>query len=720
MDITFTQKGINVSFLGKERLSEGLPILENGIQNFTKITESTKDSSQEFILHNADESKNIILDIKTYKEAQTLVFSISPNEHHSKNGEDYIGLFFNNIPDYKIGTALYKYSPVKAWTHPVQVRSIENLNEEDNQFYLWKYADSTYAAAAPLAGNGYVACIGKDSNHFGAKARSYFNNTHSNNIPVLAIAFGKDPYKVIENLYETSLAHMGRGNNLRKNKTYPPLFESIGWCTWNAFMHEVNEEKIVSGLASFKSHNITIPNLIIDDGWMQVTGGWGLGALSTFEVNTDKFPHGFASFVKKVKSEYNVKEVGVWHAFNGYWSGIDSNSALWKKYQSSMMAYQDRVSWGSKPVATFYMPTAHSNKGEQFYSDWYTYLKGEGISFVKVDNQLIGDRLCENNLPFWEGASQAHANIHAAIQKHFDGTVLNCMDMTVDAVYNFGSSAIARTEEDYFPHVKEYKMTAGNAAIHLLCAGYNSLWFSTMVWPDYDMFETYHEHAQLHAAARAISGGPVYITDIPGNQNFEIIKALTSKDGKIYRTDTPALPTEDCLFQISDPLPFKLFSYVGHTGLILATNAADTDLVHGTLKPSDVKGIKGESFFVFEHFSKAHKILQKEELLSLQIARMQPKLFYIIPIEEGVALVGLVDKYNAPKTIVKSKITARGFTATCTDEGVFSAYCAIPPKKVTINGKLLAADNYRFKEKLFSLNLTTDSSNKETDIEIEF
>ncbi|KAM7268843.1 hypothetical protein ACFE04_011009 [Oxalis oulophora] len=53
--------------------------------------------------------------------------------------------------------------------------------------------------------------------------------------------------------------------------------------------------------------------------------------------------------------------------------------------------------------------------------------------------------------------------------------------------------------------------------------------------------------AEYHGSARAISGGPLYVSDAPGKHNFELLKKLVLPDGSILR----GRPTGDCLF--SDP-----------------------------------------------------------------------------------------------------------------------------------------------------------------------
>lgn len=83
------------------------------------------------------------------------------------------------------------------------------------------------------------------------------------------------------------------------------------------------------------------------------------------------------------------------------------------------------------------------------------------------------------------------------------------------------------------------------------CA-YNSLWMGNFIHPDWDMFQSTHPCAEFHAASRAISGGPIYVSDTVGKHNFPLLKRLAMPDGTILRCEYYALPTRDCLFD--DPL----------------------------------------------------------------------------------------------------------------------------------------------------------------------
>ncbi|CAM9946259.1 unnamed protein product, partial [Phaeothamnion confervicola] len=64
----------------------------------------------------------------------------------------------------------------------------------------------------------------------------------------------------------------------------------------------------------------------------------------------------------------------------------------------------------------------------------------------------------------------------------------------------------------------------------------------------------------MHAASRAISGGPVYISDRPGEHNVDILRRIVLDDGSILRPVSNALPTLDGLFSDPQRTPGSLLS----------------------------------------------------------------------------------------------------------------------------------------------------------------
>lgn len=81
-----------------------------------------------------------------------------------------------------------------------------------------------------------------------------------------------------------------------------------------------------------------------------------------------------------------------------------------------------------------------------------------------------------------------------------------------------------RNSDDFFPNIES------SHPWHIFCNAHNALLTRYLnVVPDWDMFQTSHPYAGFHAAARCVSGGPVYITDEPGKHDVSLIDQMTAK-----------------------------------------------------------------------------------------------------------------------------------------------------------------------------------------------
>lgn len=80
-----------------------------------------------------------------------------------------------------------------------------------------------------------------------------------------------------------------------------------------------------------------------------------------------------------------------------------------------------------------------------------------------------------------------------------------------------------RNSDDFFPNIPE------SHPWHIFANAHNALFTRHLnVLPDWDMFQTSQSHASYHAAARALSGGPILITDVPGQHDVDLIEAMTA------------------------------------------------------------------------------------------------------------------------------------------------------------------------------------------------
>ena len=124
-----------------------------------------------------------------------------------------------------------------------------------------------------------------------------------------------------------------------------------------------------------------------------------------------------------------------------------------------------------------------------------------------------------------------------------------------ETFYGSPGSTLTRTSIDFFPTRPETHSS------HLYTNAQVGLWFGHFMHPDWDMFQSGHIFGAFHAAGRAISGGPVYVSDKPGEHDFALLRKLVCSDGTVLRADGPGLPTPDTL--CVDPLGNRCRSKFG-------------------------------------------------------------------------------------------------------------------------------------------------------------
>ncbi len=699
-------------FDGTDRILGGIPLLENQNIAFAEVKKINPDRIRFIAMeHKID----VQIEHPTVGRNNIVGLYLRTNHGDLVRGSKFGGLFFDGIPAYRKGVAFWRYKPWNSWTKPVRVTDPGLMETWDVQCFYWQYEDNLYGAAIPLSGQGFRTTLGGETGKFGSKAVSYDGQFQSDTIPAMVIGFDTDPYRLMADLYKAGMEMMHQPENLRVNKQFPEPLKYIGWCTWNAsdLGRHLNEKTILDGVASFTDHGFPLGWVLIDDGWFDQSNG----RLRSFYPDKDKFPRLFKPLIQKLKSDYQLKHVGLWHAFDGYWNGIDPDSPLGEHFKNELFYWKQKdnpANADSREVTyAFIKPTSDSLFS--FYNQWHAWIQDQGFSFVKVDNQLVVERMCVDNYPIWQMASAMHSALNKSVQKHFGNAIINCMDMTNDAFYNFGSTAVARSVEDYFPYdpYEDYNLQHGNAAAHVLQAVYNSFYFSNMVYPDFDMFQSHNPNAEFHAIARAINDGPIYVTDNIGAQHFDLLKKLVYHDGAIIRSEQPLAPAEDCLFQIQDAQPFKAFSRTGNIGLLGVWNCADADEVKGYVGPADVHGIEGQQFALYDYFDDSVMLAKIDTKFPVTLKQLGYRLFFVLPLQNSMAPVGLINKYNAPATIDAYEIDGQNMMVTLHEPGVFSAILPSPPVKVLLNGK--ETKDYSYHKNIFKLmmyNVDMDRSAK--------
>ena len=137
------------------------------------------------------------------------------------------------------------------------------------------------------------------------------------------------------------------------------------------------------------------------------------------------------------------------------------------------------------------------------------------------------------------------AYVHAleeSVKEFLDGNCINCMCHPTENIYSYRDTSVARASDDFYPR------EPASHTVHVVNVAYNSLFLGEVTQPDWDMFQSDHVAASLHAAARAVGGCAVYTSDRPQVHDFDLLRKLVLPDGSVLRARLPGRPTRDSLF----------------------------------------------------------------------------------------------------------------------------------------------------------------------------
>ena len=461
----------------------------------------------------------------------------------------------------------------------------------------------------------------------------------------LAVSVSSEALTAVENNYKNARRTGAIRVPLKEERTLPAHFDGFGWCTWDAFYKEVSSENIYKKLDEFREKGIPLKWLIIDDGWMQTNDR----LLCSFTEN-DHFPEGLRATIARIKGEYGVEKVGIWHAFNGYWDGIDPESELAKTYADCLFT----------AASGKLLPSLDPDAAFRFWDAWHSYLADCGIDFLKVDNQSHNSIHLLETCPTAEGCRLAHEGIERSINKHFGGAVINCMGMDMENVLARPFSAVNRNSDDFFPNRERGFIS------HIIQNVYSAIWHDQMYYCDFDMWWSMHESAVQSGVLRAISGSPVYISDKIGASDPEKILPLIEDDGRIMRCDNAAKPTTDCIYVdcAKENKLLKIWNRSGDCFALAAFNVGEED-VTDTVDFGTIPGLSKEcEYIAYEYFTKTFTRIHYFEDTELTLPRNGVAVWSIYPIKSDddgeYILLGSTDKYVpiASQHKVKTAVSA--------------------------------------------------------------
>lgn len=324
---------------------------------------------------------------------------------------------------------------------------------------------------------------------------------------------------------------------------------------------QLSETKVLNAIKELARNKIQITNLIIDDNWQsldrigsdQSQYGW-----SEFEADRNAFPSGLRSVVAQIRNLHPaLQNIIVWHAMLGYWGGISPNGLIAKTYSTIKVAQEGE---NSHPLTVVGKPDVL-----RLYDDFYRFLAESGIDGVKADAQVMIDML--KDAPDRRDLISTYLDVWSKTsEEYFGGKTISCMSQFPYSLFHSqlprsrGDFSV-RNSDDFFPDVPR------SHPWHIWANAHNAIvtQFLNAV-PDWDMFQTVHSYAEFHAAARCVSGSPIYITDIPGMHNMHLIKQMTATTplGQTVVLRPSVLGKSMCAYAgYEDGLLLKIGSYNG-------------------------------------------------------------------------------------------------------------------------------------------------------------
>lgn len=575
-----------------------------------------------------------------------------------------------------IESVVSDYRRCEFWCMPSFGKDFTDVPDE-TQALIYKKTNGTFGVILPVVDKEFKCVLKTENGRLCARIFSWYDKSLRCDTLAFMHAEGNDVSELTEKCTKMALKLLNSGVRHRTERRYPEIFDYLGWCSWDAMEIRVCEEGLIEKCREFKEKNIPVKWGILDDMWAEVKEFQHLkynnrdemfkilhrGSLYSFEADHKRFPHGLKHAIDEM-NKYGIK-AGIWHPTTGYWSGLDPNGDAYAETKDYLIETEGGLN----------IPDWKTPKAYMFYKTFHDFLRKCGAEFIKIDNQSMTRRYYKNLAPVGKVARSFHDAIEASVGEHFDNAMINCMGMASEDMWSRTVSPISRCSGDFQPEDAEWFVS------HILMCSYNSLVQGQFYWCDWDMWWTDDGQALKNSILRAVSGGPIYVSDKIGRSRRELLEPLALSDGKILRCDRCAVPTNDCA--TTDPringCIFKIQNIASGSGIIAAFNLdSEEKTVTGSISPSDVYDIAGDEFAVYEHFSRELKIMKHSEKFDLSLTGKDDfRLYVIVPITDGFAPIGLIDKFISPKTI-KSVI---GENVELEDDG---AYAYVKDRKLYI------------------------------------
>ena len=550
------------------------------------------------------------------------------------------------------------------WTTPFWCSKFEELPERIASL-IFKYKDKYYHIF-PLCCGDFKAELSGSGNGLRIDISANMGGYTQIACKAAVVTADVNPYKAIKQNAAAGFNALGKRPLLREDKKLPELFDYLGWCSWETFRKNVTSAGVYKKLEEFADKKLPIKWALIDDGWYQTKDK----KLWSMKADAENFPEGLKAFIEKSKSQYDIKWIGMWQCFGGYWEGIHPDSPVAREEKD--ITY--RTNGG------FVLPNPEEGKNFEFWNKWNIYLKNEGVDFVKVDVENSLAAYIYNNMSVCKAARGSHRGMEGSVSMLFGGACINCTGMGTESLWNRENGIVNRNSLDFDPRKKE------TMRLFITQNVYNSFFNSVFYHADWDMMWSDSPTTKLNVVLHAISGGIVYISDLPGETNADTIIPFADHNGRLLKCSGALMPVRECLFADPENTVLKAFNYTPLGGVIGVFNLTENkDKTAYKISPMNIEGFSQGEYAVYDWFEKKVTFAETNDELSFESEQFDAKIFNVFP-RKKITVIGLTDKYIPDAAVSVTYEEENRFMGDICTGGEFAFICDGEPN-VKINGK---------------------------------
>lgn len=567
------------------------------------------------------------------------------------------------LATYEVATPTY--SRAVFYAHATKARAWPNMRNQaypylikSNRKSIADLRDGVVFFLLELKGGGYLAVTALP----GPKTESWLHSDTKGRLLLSFGTFGTEGVKDCDvplfawaksdDLYEacagairsaiTSRPLLG-WTSPRHEKEYPECFQYLGWCSWEHFKGKIHEGNLLESIDEIEVSNLPVRYIIIDMGHTSSKGG----GLTTFRPRAEKFPNGWAPLVKR-RTPNKIRWMCLWHFFQGGQRGISPDNDFGPELNKhfTKLKSKNALTTRNDPQSAL-----------AFYRAFARSVKTSGFDAVKVDFQsaqlsrLAGQvdnaaEMCRHN---------AQAFDRALHEQNLG--LINCNWHNPINFFNCRYSAVGRCSMDYV------KNNLFSARRHLFQSYANTLWMGQLVWCDHDMFHSSDTMAgRTMAVSKAVSGGPVYLSDPPTEFDHQAVKPLCYTDGRLLRPLAPAAPLPDSVFvdPYRNPIPYRVIAPLPNgSATVVVYNLKHArepvtftagvfveDYTHANAMIQPYPGkrpMPAGGLVLYDWYAGTAQRLTKA--YSFELSGLADRLIQLSPIVEGWGVIGRTDKY---------------------------------------------------------------------------